>query len=117
MENKLNFVSFTPGTSFEMGHSGGRRREREVLFHLLAPHVERLTPLMNLLQGWVTKKDSWRRGLDDGTFQSNPRSDGISMRNSRSGTTCSASCAISSITRSIASGATGRTRPDGGATS
>ena len=25
MENKLNFVSFTPGTSFEMGHSGGRR--------------------------------------------------------------------------------------------
>ena len=64
MENKLNFVSFTPGTSFEMGHSGGRRREREVLFHLLAPHVDRLTPLMNLLQGWVTKKDGWRRGLE-----------------------------------------------------
>ena len=64
MENKLNFVSFTPRTSFEMGHSGGQRREREVLFHLLAPHVKRLTPLMNLLQGWVTKKDGWRRGLD-----------------------------------------------------
>ena len=64
MESKLNFVSFTPGTSFEMGHSGGRRREREVLFHLLAPHVDRLTPLMNLLQGWVTKKDGWRRGLE-----------------------------------------------------
>ena len=64
MENKLNFVSFTPGTSFEMGHSGGRRREREVLFHLLAPHVDRLTPLMNLLQGWVTRKDDWRRGLE-----------------------------------------------------
>ena len=64
MENKLNFVSFTPGTSFEMGHSGGRRREREVLFHLLAPHVDRLTPLMNLLQGWVTRKDGWRRGLE-----------------------------------------------------
>ena len=64
MDNKLNFVSFTPGTSFDMGHSGGQRREREVLFHLLAPHVDRLTPLMNLLQGWVTKKDGWRRGLD-----------------------------------------------------
>ena len=64
MENKLNFVSFTPRTSFEMGYSGGQRRERELLFHLLAPHVERLTPLMNLLQGWVTKKDGWRRGLD-----------------------------------------------------
>ena len=64
MENKLNFVSFTPGPSFEMGHSLGQRREREVLFHLLAPHVERLTPLMNLLQGWVTKRDGWRIGLD-----------------------------------------------------
>ncbi len=66
MENKLNFVSFTPRTSFEMGHSGGQRRERELLFHLLAPHVERLTPLMNLLQGWVTKKDGWRKGLEVG---------------------------------------------------
>ena len=64
MDNKLNLVSFTPGTSFEMGHSGGQRRERELLFHLLAPHVERRTPLMNFLQGWVTKKEGWRRGLD-----------------------------------------------------
>lgn len=63
MDNKLNFVSFTPRTSFEMGHSGGQRRERELLFHLLAPHVERPTPLMNLLQGWVMKKEGWRRGL------------------------------------------------------
>ena len=64
MENKLNFVSFTPGTSFEMGHSGGQRREREVLFHLLTPHVKFRTPLMNLLQGWVTKRDAWRRRLN-----------------------------------------------------
>ena len=64
MENKLNFVSFTPRTSFDMGHSAGQRRERELLFHLLAPHVERLTPLVNLMQGRVTKKDGWRRGLD-----------------------------------------------------
>ena len=63
MDNKLNFVSFTPGTSFEMGHSGGQRRERELLFHLLVPHVKRRTPLMNLLQGWVTKREDWRRGL------------------------------------------------------
>ena len=63
MDNKLNFVSFTPGTSFDMGHSGGRRRERELLFHLLAPHVERSTPLMNLLQGRVMNRDGWRWGL------------------------------------------------------
>ena len=66
MDNKLNFVSFTPGTSFEMGNSGGWRREREVLFHLLVPHVERSTPLKNLLQGRVTSKESWRQGLDEG---------------------------------------------------
>ena len=64
MDNKLNFVSFTPGTSFQMGHAGGQRHERELLFHLLAPHVARRIPLMNLLQGWVKDRDRWRRGLD-----------------------------------------------------
>ncbi len=62
-ENKLNFISFTPGTSFNMGHSGGWRREREVLFHLLRPHVGRITPLKNLLQGRVASKERWRQGL------------------------------------------------------
>ena len=61
--SKLNFVSFTPGTSFNMGHSGGQRQEREVLFHLLAPLVSRRTPLMNLLQGWIANRENWRRRL------------------------------------------------------
>ena len=61
--NKLNFVSFTPGTSFNMGHSSGQWREREVLFHLLEPHVKRRTALMNLLQGGIARKDGWRKGL------------------------------------------------------
>ena len=62
-DNKLNFVSFTPGTSFDMGRSTGQRREREVLFHLLAPCFgpRRRTALMNLLQGGMTRKDDWRR--------------------------------------------------------
>ena len=47
-----------------MGHAGGQRRERELLFHLLAPRVGRRTALMNLLQGGVGNKDGWRRGLD-----------------------------------------------------
>ena len=64
MDNKLNFVSFTPGTSFALGHSTGQRRERALLFHLLEPHVKRRTALMNLLQGMVVNKDRWRRGLD-----------------------------------------------------
>ena len=66
--SKLNFVSFTPGTSFKMGHSAGQGREREVLFQLLDPLVGPRTALMNLLQGWITKKEKWRWRLEN-----NPR--------------------------------------------
>ena len=62
--SKLNFVSFTPGTSFDMGHSAGQGRERAVLFHLLDPLVARRTALMNLLQGWITRRDDWLRRLN-----------------------------------------------------
>ena len=60
IDSKLNFVSFTPGTSFNMGHSAGQRKEREVLFQLLDPLTERRTALMNFLQGWITNRDDWR---------------------------------------------------------
>ena len=63
LKNKLNFVSFTPRTSFDMGHSGGQRMERELLFHLLAHRVPRRTALMNLLQGGVRNRDDWRARL------------------------------------------------------
>ena len=62
---RLNFVSFTPGTSFNMGHSGGRGREREVLFGLLDPILQRRTALMNVLQGRIAKTDEWRRRLEN----------------------------------------------------
>ena len=61
--SKLNFVSFTPGTSFNMGSSGGQRREREVLFHLLEPLIRSRTALMNLLQVGIVSKEKWRRRL------------------------------------------------------
>jgi hypothetical protein len=32
---KLNFISFTPGTSFELGRRSGTARERRLLYHLL----------------------------------------------------------------------------------
>ena len=59
---KLNFVSFTPGTSFNMGHSAGQQHERRVLFHLLSSCCAsgQRTALMNLLQGNVTRKARWR---------------------------------------------------------
>ena len=63
--NKLNFISFTPGTSFNLRSSGGRVEEREVLFHLLKDHVRRRTGLMNVLQMGVGK-EKWRDRLKSG---------------------------------------------------
>ena len=67
-DSKLNFVSFTPGTSFNLGRSTGQRQEREVLFQLLAPLVGPRIALMNLLQGWIGNRDAWRWRLEN-----NPR--------------------------------------------
>ena len=58
-DNKLNFVSFTPGTSFNLKSRGGRVDERVLLFHLLQDRVERRTGLRNLLQMDVGK-DNWQ---------------------------------------------------------
>src|SRR6478609_3701639 len=37
-DNKVNFVSFTPGTSFKVGTSGGAAPERVLLYWMLAMH-------------------------------------------------------------------------------
>ncbi|WP_376694261.1 helicase-related protein [Wenzhouxiangella sp. EGI_FJ10409] len=62
-ESKVNFVSFTPGTSFNMGDSGGMAKERRVLFALLDGLVEPRIGLMNLMQGYVTRTKWWRGRL------------------------------------------------------
>jgi hypothetical protein len=64
-DSKLNFVSFTPGTSFNMGHSGGMAKERRVLFALLDGIVEPRTGLKNLMQGGVSRTKWWRSVLDN----------------------------------------------------
>ena len=64
-KSKLNFVSFTPHTSFKFGHAGGKAHERAVLFRLLEAHVERRTGLMNLLQGTKRNRDDWRWHLNN----------------------------------------------------
>ncbi|MDZ7788901.1 MAG: helicase-related protein [Xanthomonadales bacterium] len=62
-KSKVNFVSFTPGTSFNMGDSGGMAKERRVLFALLDGLVEPRIGLMNLMQGYVTRTKWWRGRL------------------------------------------------------
>lgn len=52
--NKLNFVSLTPGTSFERGSHLGTAEERALLWHLLERAWGRLPPgAAHLLRGWA----------------------------------------------------------------
>lgn len=61
--NKLNFVSLTPGTSFNLRSASGKWKERAVLFELLRHHWD--VPegtLRNILRGRV-HKENWERYL------------------------------------------------------
>lgn len=62
-EGQVNFVSFTPGTSFNMGESCGRWEERRILFYLLADMIKYRTAFKNLLQGDMNK-ENWREKLN-----------------------------------------------------
>jgi hypothetical protein len=64
-ERKVNFISFTPGTSLDFGTSSGARRERAVLYWLLADIWDlRGTAAKNLLQA-NAGAENWRRLLDE----------------------------------------------------
>lgn len=78
--NKINFVSFTPGTSFNLGKSQGVMKERVLLYWLLQRawgfDVQRKGPI-NVLQG-AAGKDTFRNQvawfdyshtIDDGIAQ------------------------------------------------
>lgn len=65
-QHELNFISFTPGTTFNMGHRDGSMDERRVLYHMLTyrrRHRFR-RGLRHLLQGRVGRLDRWRSYLD-----------------------------------------------------
>lgn len=64
-KQKVNFVSFTPATSFDLGSSTGIRQERVLLYHLLEEAWDfRGTAPKNLLRGDVRSR-RWREALDD----------------------------------------------------
>jgi hypothetical protein len=68
--NKLNFVSLTPGTSFEKGSHLGAAEERALLWHLLERAWGRLPAgALHLLRGWAgsarfRETVSWTRATD-----------------------------------------------------
>ena len=64
-KRKVNFISFTPGTSLDFGTSSGARRERAVLYWLLAGIWDlRGTAAKNLLQA-NAGTENWRNLLDE----------------------------------------------------
>lgn len=66
-KNQLNFISFTPQTSFHLGQRTGRRDERVLLYSLLRktwPELAKGTGAMNLLQGGVINTERFRERLN-----------------------------------------------------
>ena len=64
--NKLNFISFTPQTSFHMGNRGGKAEERVLLYWLLRwtwPEIARDAGAKNLMQGGATDRERFRERL------------------------------------------------------
>lgn len=63
-KRKVNFIAFTPGTTFKLSSSGGRSDERVLLYSLLkSAWGISGAGAMNLLQGWVTNHDRFRGNL------------------------------------------------------
>ena len=60
--NGINFVSFTPGTTFDLRSRGGKVEERALIYRMLHGHFGiRSTPLLNLLQATVVSRERWIR--------------------------------------------------------
>ena len=62
--NKVNFISLTPRTTFDLRSSTGISKERALLFHLPKNLVEPRTGLYNLLQVGAGA-DSWRLAVEN----------------------------------------------------
>jgi len=65
--NRVNFVSFTPGTTFDLKSRSGRRMERALLFRILRDGGFDERGLLHLLQG-SAGRDGWERCACDWTF-------------------------------------------------
>ncbi|MFC1830503.1 hypothetical protein ACFL0S_00590 [Thermodesulfobacteriota bacterium] len=64
-DEKLNFISFTPGTSFDLKYGTGIYDERILLFHLLREGWGlQGACLYNVLQCGVNSRDKWRQTVN-----------------------------------------------------
>ena len=65
--NRVNFISLTPGTTFNLRSATGVVRERALLFHFLRTVVEPWRGLYNLLQVNVGV-ENWKRAINETPF-------------------------------------------------
>ena len=66
-QNKLNFISFTPGTSFDLKSRGGRAKERIMIYHMLRKgwNFGSSAGPKNLFQVGVKRRKDWRNRLSN----------------------------------------------------
>jgi hypothetical protein len=63
LDPRLNFISFTPGTTFNFGQRAGRKDERRLLYHMLLPMGEfSRKGLARLLQ--ASAGDNWFKEIE-----------------------------------------------------
>lgn len=63
--NGINFISFTPGTTFDLRSRGGKVEERALIYRMLHGRFGiRSTPLLNLLQAKVSRERWTRRARE-----------------------------------------------------
>ena len=64
-DNKLNFISLTPETSFNLRYRGGKAKERALIYHMLKEYWKfgDITGPKNLFQCTAGKK-SWRERIE-----------------------------------------------------
>ena len=65
LNKKLNFISFTPGTSFDLKSSMGVAEERRLIYSMLNESWGFPgTGLLNVMQGGIRKHTTWREYVD-----------------------------------------------------
>ena len=59
--NRVNFVSLTPGTAFDLRSRMGIVKERALVYILLKGSIEPDVGLANLLRGWIKNPSKWQQ--------------------------------------------------------
>ena len=58
--HQINFISFTPGTTFDLKSRGGCAQERAILYKILqGSDWDVGKGLLNLLQGTINRRENW----------------------------------------------------------